>query len=74
MMGSKSRFWRARWTHVSEDGKEHSRWAFWGNLAAAVWILGTTVLFFMRYTAAFYRDNPDAIHNLFEKLGLGFLT
>ena len=59
---------------MSEDGNGHSRWAFWGTLAAAVWLLGTTVLYFMRFTAAFYRANPDAIHGLFEKLGLGFPT
>jgi hypothetical protein len=59
---------------LSENNEQHSRWAFWGNLAAALWILGTTVVYFLRFTAAFYRDNQGAINELLEKLGLGFLV
>lgn len=59
---------------MSENDQTSSRWAFWGNLAAALWILGTTVVYFLRFTAAFYRDNQGAINELLEKLGLGFLV
>lgn len=58
---------------MNEDGKTLSRWAFWGHLAAALWILGTTVLYFVRLSAVFYRNNPDALNDLLERLGPGFL-
>jgi hypothetical protein len=59
---------------LSEDSENSIQWGFWGNLAAAVWMLGTTVIYFLRFTAAFYRDNQSAINALLEKLGLGFLV
>ncbi|HOF39190.1 MAG TPA: hypothetical protein PLD73_03890 [Candidatus Hydrogenedentes bacterium] len=58
---------------MNEEGETLSRWAFWGHLAAAVWILGTTVLYFVRLSAVFFRDNHDTLNGLLERLGLGFL-
>ena len=51
-----------------------TRWTRWGSAAAAVWILGVTAVYFVRFSMAFYRDNQDAINGLLEKLGLGFLV
>ncbi|MEA3365684.1 MAG: hypothetical protein U9Q79_08605 [Candidatus Hydrogenedentes bacterium] len=43
-------------------------------MAAAVWIVVTAALYYVRFSIAFYRDNQDAMNDLFEKLGIGFLV
>ena len=43
-------------------------WPLVGNALAAIWIVGGTVFFLVRFAAVFYRANQDAIDRLLERL------
>lgn len=43
-------------------------WRVVGNALAAIWIVGGTLFFLVRFTAVFYRANQDAIDRLLERL------
>ncbi len=39
-----------------------------GNTLAALWIMGATAFFLMRFSIVFYRANQAAIDNLLERI------
>jgi len=45
--------------------------AFWravGNALAAIWIVGGTLFFLVRFAAVFYRANQGAIDRLLDRI------